>query len=109
MKEKIIVIGSGGLGGTASMSKMKELGEELIVVYNAEQLDELMKDKGIDFNKPIPYVNPYSNLPKINEHGYYEKEFVCKGKHQYREKKVQIQEGLIQSQWICQCGRNMND
>ena len=30
----------------------------------------------------------------------YEKKFICKGKHQYRE------ESKV---WICQCGRKIND
>jgi len=43
-------------------------------------------------------------------HQYFEgKQFVCKGKHQYTETKIDESDGTISIKWICQCGRNMKD
>lgn len=67
------------------------------------------------------YINPnnpneWSNLPYNKKKDVYiiepspmmhydsGKEWVCKGKHQYRE--VTSKEGsLIKTKWVCQCGR----
>jgi hypothetical protein len=50
-------------------------------------------------------TNPYP----LKEHEFYNgKQFVCKGKHQYREvqEREDMGEGtLIKSIWICECGR----
>ena len=54
----------------------------------------------IDFIEPIPY-HALLAIPDL----YGRKEFICKGKHQYRE--VKIDDGT--KQWICQCERNIND
>ena len=50
-------------------------------------------------NKPFVLHNPYP-LKGYNEG----REFICKGKHQY--KKV-VKENLVE--WICQCGRKTTD
>lgn len=63
-----------------------------------------------------------SNSPfdKMQDEGYFKiemspvlkydtgKEFVCKGKHQYRE--VRVNDGnFIKVSWVCQCGRKTTD
>jgi hypothetical protein len=50
-------------------------------------------------------TNPY---PFKENEFYNGKQFVCKGKHQYREvqEREDVGEGiLIKSTWICECGR----
>jgi len=49
--------------------------------------------------KPIAITAPYK---------FGEKEFKCKGKHQYREVKETQDDGFIAVSWVCQCGRNIN-
>lgn len=57
--------------------------EEVVFSYS--------RPKEVDIN----FATPYST-----------KEFVCKGKHQYRE--VREQEGVvINTKWVCQCGRSL--
>jgi shikimate 5-dehydrogenase len=43
----------------------------------------------------------YMHTPiPIHQFKSMEKEFVCKGKHEYRQ---------VGKEWICQCGRKLND
>ena len=51
------------------------------------------------------YVNPknpneWSNKP-------YPKEWVCKGKHQYRKIEKEVNGSLIEVSWVCQCGKSL--
>ena len=62
-------------------------------------LDLLESESYIDFSKPIAY-NARPPMPDLFEG----RQFICKGKHQYRE--VREHEGsVIKCKWICQCGR----
>lgn len=47
--------------------------------------------------EPFIISNPYEGLD-----GIYNKQWVCKGKHQYREVKANGN-----SEWICQCGKQL--
>jgi len=66
---------------------------------NKEKLDNAIKEQ---FSKHASYIdtepfvieNPYAKLKEIDNR----KQFICKGKHQYRE---------IEGNWICQCGRKL--
>ena len=52
--------------------------------------------------KPPAYFNPSQTeflIEPLPFHDY-EKKFICKGKHQYRE---------VAGEWICQCTRKIND
>ena len=83
---KVAIIGSGGHGSIAAtaLALVEKTMAEVVVVNDA-------------FERPsIPYLkNPaYNDIVGVGD------SFICKGKHQYRE---------VEGQWICQCGRNMND
>lgn len=63
--------------------------------------------------KPVEKVEQFE--PKLNKYVIeaqsnvqpYVKQFICKGKHQYRE--TRVKEGnMILSTWTCQCGRKLN-
>jgi len=85
--KKVLVIGHGleFSAGTSSLIKqVEEKGMELIVV------DDLY-----NFGEPNHITKTKMEVPEL----YSQREFTCKGKHQYRENN---------GQWICQCGRNMN-
>ena len=54
----------------------------------------------LDFNEAIPFHMVRHLL------GNEGRQFICKGKHQYRE--VREHEGsVIKCKWICQCGRKI--
>lgn len=85
MKDNIVIVGAG------VNSKIDQLS---INISEALQYIDVNSEKlGLPLNElpPIPYVNHY--LPEIHNQG---KQFICKGKHQYRE---------VKGKWICQCGR----
>ena len=58
-------------------------------------IDDLEEKKPKYFNP----AQPEFLIEPLPFHDY-EKKFICKGKHQYRE------ESKV---WICQCGRKIND
>ena len=47
--------------------------------------------------KPFLEITRYLPMPK---------EWVCKGRHQYRQVTEQ-QDGLVTVKWVCQCGRSL--
>ena len=62
--------------------------QELAIIDNLEE-------------KPPTYFNPAKTeyiIEALPFHNY-EKKFICKGKHQYRE---------VAGEWICQCGKQTN-
>ncbi len=50
------------------------------------------------------FVKKALDLPSINKG-----QFVCNGKHVYEQVLSKQKDGLIKSDWVCQCGRNIND
>lgn len=88
----IAVIGAAVIGAG-------EIGKEAIyrAALSVPALLNLLEEEDksyIDFNEPILYA--LSSIPYMNEG----KQFICKGKHQYR---------LEGKEWICQCTRKIND
>jgi len=107
MEKKIAIVGHNDLGNTVLVNMIKkEVGEEIIIV-NREDLDNETVNDQLNryfdtkkFTDPIPYVANNS----LNYYGG--KEFICKGKHQYREVKTES-DGYTSVEWICQCGRKI--
>lgn len=101
-KSKIKVIGIVGepLDSTLRhfLSISKNQHDILLVEDIEKHIAITIKDEVVPFPKPDP--NPIQSY-------IYGKQFVCKGKHQYREVKIEKQEGLIHSEWICQCGKKL--
>ncbi len=66
------------------------------------------KDKDDSFSESIevyPYRNPYhAILPSLTE-----RQFVCKGKHQYQSKDVVLENNVKVREWVCECGRKTTD
>jgi len=89
--KKIAVIGGLGFGLTAMQrGKIEDAGIEIIEIDKPDDI--------FDMETEPPYMEFKLQAPPIlHYHG--QKEFVCKGKHQYKK------EG---DEWICQCGRNIN-
>jgi len=102
MKEQIVIVGSGG-SGLAAQTALQNLGHNDVIIVDAENLKEQSP-----FPKSEPFIlhNPYP--PELK--GIYEgKQFVCKGKHQYRfadTVKKDMGEGVLVTEiWKCQCGK----
>ena len=103
MEDKTIIIGHVGTG----KSVHHLMPEHSILVVDTEK-------EQLPFPKDEPYIinNPYSRilddipfLRGINEG----KQFICKGKHQYREVTEELNDGISKRNWVCQCGRNLNN
>jgi len=50
--------------------------------------------------KPFVIENTYEDF-------YKPKEWVCKGKHQYRHTATEIKDGIAIKKWTCQCGKTL--
>ena len=92
-KEKIIVIGS-GIGRVNQLLEHDEFKHKLVV-----SPEQAMESSYIQPNESMIYN---THMPLI----YGEKQFICKGKHQYREVKTK-EDNLTISKWVCQCGRKL--
>lgn len=100
MKENIIIVGAGTeshLFGKA----IAHLGAENVIVVDAEKAKEQLmfpKNEPFIIHAPPPIIDLYGG-----------KEFVCKGKHQYRlvdtAKKEMGNGSLVTEIWKCQCGK----
>lgn len=94
MKE-ILFLGSMYFDTMKSILKNKSL----TITDNMAEVDNLMKDNGIDFSNQTPITSPYKDFSSISTYGS-GKEFVCKGRHQYVE---------FNGEWVCKCGRKSTD
>lgn len=90
--------------------------ENIILVGNDTVLT-YVNYKAIILLKEIKPVEKVEQIkPKLNEYLIeaqsnvqpYVKQFICKGKHQYRETRLK-KGNMILSIWTCQCGRKTND
>lgn len=102
--KKVAIIGGGHMD--AQMSKviteyMKVSMDEVIILDPADLKNNQQEINVVFDNPPIPY----KAAPKL-ESFFGEKEFKCKGKHQYREVKTES-DGYTSVSWICQCGRKL--
>ena len=82
-----IIIGHGAIDAFATTMIPSTTGLTIAVV------DEKVKPSYADFSEPIAF-NARPPIPDLFEG----KQFICKGKHQYRE---------YDKQWVCQCGRSL--
>lgn len=55
----------------------------------------------LGYFQPFTIFDPYKDLDIA-----YNKEWVCKGKHQYRQTTNEIN-GTKHSEWVCQCGKSL--
>ncbi len=87
-----------------SLALTKSLKEDLTVI-TPEEAKKLTFDREPllpEGDGMIQITNPYKTLTSIHEG----KQFICKGKHQYKE--VITKNGNFhRSTWICQCGRKL--
>jgi MoxR-like ATPase len=97
---KVLIVGEPSEGKTALIGKLASAlhliaKEEFIDLQKQIEQEEVVytisRPKEVDIN----FATPYST-----------KEFVCKGKHQYREVREQ-KDGVINTKWVCQCGRTL--
>jgi hypothetical protein len=98
--KKIVIIGGGqSAGKTATVLADRLMEENINNVEIIESVEDLKSGILIDKDNKFPIINPYKDLPEMSGYGQ-SKPFICKGKHEYTEQG---------GQWICQCGRNIND
>jgi superfamily II DNA or RNA helicase len=84
MKDKIVVVAAHiGAGKTVLSEAIASHLNKDVVFITPEQA----KQEAIIYERQPP-------LPPIFE----DKQFVCKGKHQYRD---------VKGKWICQCGKSL--
>ena len=86
------------------IAALQNLRHNDVIIVDAENIKEQLP-----FPKSEPFIlhNPY---PPELKNVYEGMQFVCKGKHQYREVKVkeELNEGtFIKVSWVCQCGRKL--
>ena len=94
MNNKLVIIVGSGVAET-----FKTALYESRLLKTFVPINNLETTSSMDFSEPIAY-NARPPIPDLFEG----KQFICKGKHQYRE--VREQEGsIIKCKWICQCGR----
>lgn len=100
MKENIIVVGVGTESHLVGKA-IAHLGAENVIVVDAEKTKEQLpfpKSEPFIIQAPHPMINPYGG-----------KEFVCKGRHEYRlvdtVKKEMGNGTLVTEIWKCQCGK----
>ena len=89
MKERDIVIVYGGHSKAGMAKLIAEKGFKDALIVTPEEAKQL------PFPKSEPYV--IQKVPEIKDL-YGGKEFVCKGRHEYRQEN---------DGWICQCGRKL--
>jgi hypothetical protein len=91
MEQKIGVIGTGG--ANFGLHEIKD------AIIESEQ-----HGKVVVIDNPEPRKYAYVAPPELKSIDHDSKGFVCSGKHRYE---IEAKDGI--TQWICQCGRNVND
>jgi hypothetical protein len=100
IQPKVLIVGEPSEGKIALIGK------------SASTLHFIAKEEFIDFRKQLEQEEAVYTLSRPKEVDinfatpYSTKEFVCKGKHQYREVREQ-KDGVINTKWVCQCGRSL--
>lgn len=92
MKDKIVLVaGHIGAGRTTVIAEAHahKHQNDVIIMTPEQAKQEAM------FSKSEPYI--YKRQPPLLPM-FQEKQFVCKGKHQYRD---------IKGKWTCQCGKSL--
>lgn len=101
------------LGNNQSREQVREIlanqGHHDILIVTPE---EFITDQ-MGLTPAIPIQEPIRIQPAPNIHSLYgEKEFVCKGKHQYREvvaEEKHLDGGIMKKvEWVCQCGKKLD-
>jgi thioredoxin reductase len=100
MKDRIVIVGAGGAG--FAQTALQNMGHENVIIVSPEELRQETFPK----SKPI-VIHAHPALKSYNEG----KEFICKGKHQYRLiEMIKNEKGngtFITEVWACQCGRKL--
>lgn len=95
MSKKIAIVGTGHIQDKALIAEMlAKQGHNDVVIVTPEEAKELANAPFNEVRKEEVYT--ITNHRQINHHYL----FFCKGKHQYTE---------VDGEWVCQCGRNVND
>ena len=100
MKDRIGIIGHVDHGFTTSAAMALHLANKVDSALIVETIDEEAKQLPFPQSEPFILNNPYA-MQYIGE-----RDFICKGKHQYREVK-ETNGNLIKHSWVCQCGRKL--
>lgn len=99
MDKKVLVFGHVNHGKTTISSALESVLDKHD--FGIHEASEILKEG-------IPsYAIPFELGPRL--HFNEGKQFVCKGKHQYRDFKNETSENVFTSIWVCQCGRKIND
>lgn len=112
MKNRIGIIEHWDTGVTTAMAQaimeLERMDNDVVILNPSDLKNNQQEINTVFDNPPIPY----KAAPKL-ESFFGEKEFKCKGKHQYREVKTKEDVGngevFIKIEWVCQCGRKIND
>ncbi len=104
MQNKTVVIGV-GLSAKDHLIELiqDKIGENVVIVSPQE-------GRELKFPESEPFVIKNIHPPLLSIPG--EKQFICNGRHQYREVKNKVPDGdgvFIKVEWVCQCGRKIND
>jgi len=94
---KIAIVGGNEMGKTAMYAALQERGLNDVKIITVDEAQEMLESTS--FNpKNEPYI--IHNHRMIEPYMPNQKEFICKGKHQYKE---------VNGNWVCQCGRKTTD
>lgn len=98
MDDKIIIVGTGNDAALGAKIAMCNVEHSNLIMITPDEAKQLAAPE----NKPFVITNPHP------VGGYFTggKQFVCKGKHEYREVKNES-DGYIIIKWVCQCGRQL--
>lgn len=102
MNEKIIIVSAGIESGLIGKSIAHLIPDDVIIV----DVNNIKEQLPFPQSEPFILRNPYP--PEIKKI-YEGKQFVCKGKHEYRLaetiKKEMANGSLVTEIWKCQCGK----
>lgn len=93
----------------AIISVLQSRGGNVGIITNKQLSSEIDEDfSKVLLSEPCDpsYILPYVAAPKFAEL-FNGKEFICKGKHQYRKVYSDTKEGFHKGDWVCKCGREL--
>lgn len=98
MSKPIAIIGAGQDKAAIAAALAKQGYNDVIIMTPneaKEYADNPFKRATDDYKIEAPAILKYVD----------EKEFICKGKHQYRKVEEEQASGGVFVKWVCQCGR----
>lgn len=99
---KIAIVGGDEMGKTAMYAALQERGLNDVQIITVDEAQDMVAASS--FN-PIDKPFIIHAQPKVEFYPE-QKQFVCKGKHQYRQV-LEESEGYTTSTWVCQCGEKL--